>query len=71
MKPTVTKVRSKRTKRLMIALNEEEEKALDHYIKQYKITNKSRWVRETLFSTILRNMEQDYPTLFDEKEMRR
>ena len=35
-----------------------------------KITNRSRY-RETIIAHVLRNMEQDYPTLFEENEMRR
>ena len=71
LKPTVAKVRCKRTQRLICTLNEEEEKVLNHYLHQYKITNKSRWMRETLLSFVLHNMELDYPTLFNEHDMRR
>lgn len=52
-------------------LNEEEYKVINNYLSKYKITNRSRWYRETIISHILRNLEQDYPTLFGENEMRR
>jgi len=52
-------------------LNEEEQKAVDRYLKRYNISNKSRWYRETILSHILKVMEEDYPTLFNENEMRR
>ena len=38
---------------------------------KYKITNKSRWLRETILMFIHKNMEEDYPTLFGEHDMRR
>ena len=41
------------------------------YLKKYKITNRSRWYRETIIGHVLKSMEQDYPTLFEENEMRR
>ncbi len=41
------------------------------YIKKYKIANRSRWCRETIISHILKSLDQDYPTLFGENEMRR
>jgi hypothetical protein len=52
-------------------LNEDEHKAVDRYLSKYKIENKSRWYRETIISHILKNLEEDYPTLFRENEMRR
>ena len=60
-----------RTNKIIFALNDEEQELINVYLKKYKITNKSRWCRETIMSFVLRNMEQDYPTLFEENEMRR
>ncbi|MBQ8360984.1 MAG: hypothetical protein IJX44_03445 [Bacteroidaceae bacterium] len=62
----------KRHQRLVCLVSEEEAQIVDRYLKKYKITNKGRWVRETLLAFIHRNMmEEDYPTLFNEHEMRR
>ncbi len=61
----------KRQQRMTCMLSEDEEKIIDRYLEKYKITNKSRWVRETLLAFILRSMEEDYPTLFNEHDMRR
>ncbi|NLX82089.1 MAG: hypothetical protein GXZ03_11095 [Proteiniphilum sp.] len=61
----------KRTKKAEFALNEEEFEVINFYLKKYKITNRSRWFRETIISHILKNMDMDYPTLFEENEMRR
>lgn len=61
----------KREKHIAISLNEKEYAMIDAYIKKYKIANRTRWARETLISFVLKNLDQDYPTLFDENEMRR
>lgn len=60
-----------RTKKAVFMLNEEEYGLIHFYLKKYKITNRSRWFRETVINHVLKNMEQDYPTLFEENEMRR
>jgi len=60
-----------RVHKVAFMLNEEEQKAVDRYLSKYKIENKSRWYRETILSHILKTLEEDYPTLFNENEMRR
>lgn len=60
-----------RTKKAQFMLNEEEYKLVSFYLNKYKISNRSRWFRETVVSHILKTLDRDYPTLFDENEMRR
>lgn len=60
-----------RTKKAEFMLNDEEYELIHFYLRKYNISNRSRWFRETVIGHILRNMEQDYPTLFEENEMRR
>lgn len=60
-----------RNKQVNFSLSDEENNLISLYIKKYKITNKSRWLRETLMAHVLKNLEMDYPTLFGENEMRR
>ena len=61
-----------RHQRMVCLISEEEAQIVENYLRKYKITNKGRWMRETLLSFIHRNMvEEDYPTLFNEHEMRR
>lgn len=60
-----------RTKHATFSLNDEEHNLICSYMKKYKISNKSRWLRETVINQILKNLDQDYPTLFGENEMRR
>lgn len=52
-------------------MSDEEYDLIQFYLKKYKITNRSRWFRETVLGHVLRILEQDYPTLFEENEMRR
>jgi hypothetical protein len=52
-------------------VSDEEMKIIDDYLKKYKIGNKSNWMRETLLSFIYKNLDADYPTLFEEHDMRR
>ena len=60
-----------RTKKVVFTLNDEEYDFIQFYLKKYKITNRSRWYRETIINHMLKNLDQDYPTLFEENEMRR
>jgi len=59
-----------RNRVVSISLNDPEYKALQKYCAKYKITNRSRFIRESLMKSILTRMSEDYPTLFEEKEMR-
>ena len=52
-------------------LSDEEYDVINFYLKKYKIGNRSRWFRETIINHILKNMDMDYPMLFEENEMRR
>ena len=71
MKSKKKGLNTKRTKRLSFSLNEEEYAFLCSYMKKYKIENRSRWCRETIIAHALKILDRDYPTLFDENEMRR
>lgn len=61
----------KRETRMVCLLNDKERDFIDDYLSKYKISNRSRWMRETLLSFIYQKLGTDYPTLFDEQEMRR
>lgn len=56
---------NKRVHKHLFTLNVLEEKALRRYISRYKVSNKSKFIRETLMRTILKKFEDDTPTLFD------
>jgi hypothetical protein len=61
----------KRSYRAAFSLNEEEKAMIDRYLSRYKIKNRARWYRETVLKHVLEMMERDYPTLFNEHDMRR
>ena len=74
MKKKIYKLQGKikpRTKKAVFMLSDEEYNLIHFYLNKYKITNRSRWFRETILNHVLKNMEQDYHTLFEENEMRR
>ncbi len=60
-----------RRQRMVCLMSEEEERIVERYLNKYRITNKSRWLRETVLAFIHQKMEEDYPTLFNEHDMRR
>lgn len=64
-------VKIKRTKRVQFSLSDKEYDLICSYSKKYKIENRSRWLRETVVAHVLKSLDQDYPTLFAENEMRR
>lgn len=71
---TRIKVRSsepKRKQRMVCLMSEDETQIVERYLAKYHITNKGRWMRETVLSFICKTMEEDYPTLFNEHDMRR
>lgn len=56
---------------MVCLMSEEELRIVNRYLERYRIGNKSRWLRETVLRFIQKNMEEDYPTLFGEHDMRR
>lgn len=59
------RVRAARTNRVSILLNDSEMRALERYCLKYGVKNRSRFVRESLMRTVLKQFEKDSPTLFD------
>jgi len=57
--------KSPRTNKVTILLNDAEQRALDRYCDRYRVNNRSKLIRETLVRAILKQMDQDNPTLFD------
>lgn len=65
--PTTNRV-SRREHRYVFTLNSQEHKALCRYLNKYKVSNKSKLIREILMLEVIRRLEQDSPTLFDAME---
>lgn len=49
----------------LFSLNDSENKALERFLIKYKVSNKSKFIRETLMQAILKRFDEDTPTLFD------
>lgn len=49
-------------------LNRKEMNALNAFCEKYKVSNRSRFMREAIMTHILRKFDEDYPTLFDDTE---
>lgn len=47
-----------------IRFNTSEIEAIEMYCKKYKITNRSKFLRETVITKILKQFDTDYPRLF-------
>ena len=42
--------------------------ALNAFCEKYKITNRSKFMREAIITTILKKFDEDYPSLFNDGE---
>lgn len=54
-----------RTSRTSLLFNQREREAIDLYCQKYKITNKSKFMREVILTEVLKRFDEDYPTLFE------
>ncbi len=54
-----------RNSRTSLLFNQREKEAIDLYCQKYKITNKSKFMRETIMTEVLKRFDEDYPTLFE------
>jgi hypothetical protein len=70
VKKKVTKEKKPRVHKVGFMFNEDEYKAIERHIKKYKIKNKSKWLRTIIMTEVWQKMSRDYPTLFNEEEMR-
>jgi len=53
-----------RKHRISFLLNDKELDAVHRYVSRYKVQNKSKFYRETLIRAILKQFDEDAPTLF-------
>ena len=66
----LAEIKDKREHRIVFMLNDREYNAIERHLTKYKIKNKSNWYRNTILTHVWKILEEDYPTLFNEKEMR-
>ena len=55
----------KRTHRVALLLNDEEKRIIDHYVVKYTVKNVSKFMREAVVRAVLKQLDEDRPTLFD------
>ncbi len=53
-----------RTHRISFLFNDEEMKAFKRHIEKFHIQNQSRFIRETVMTAVLKQLEENHPTLF-------
>lgn len=73
-KPSLTpsvKLSLKRENKANFTLNDKEYAMMKQYLEKHKIENQSRWIREVVMSYLWKKTEEDYPTLFNENEIRK
>lgn len=54
-----------RRNRITFMLNDKEFAVLNRFLAKYKVTNKSKFIREAVMKTVLKRLNEDYPSLFD------
>ena len=55
----------RRTSRTSLLFNSREQEAINLFCEKYKIRNKSKFMREAIMTEILKQFDEDYPTLFE------
>lgn len=54
-----------RMNRSTLLFNQREKEAIELYCQKYKIKNRSKFMRETILTEVLKRFDEDYPTLFE------
>jgi len=54
-----------RSSRTTLLFNQREREAIELYCQKYSISNKSKFMRETILTEVLKRFDEDYPTLFE------
>lgn len=60
----------RRVNRQAIMFNDREMNAINHYCERFKVNNKSKFMREAIIMEILRKIEDNHPTLWEEPQLR-
>lgn len=55
-----------RTEKVAVLFSEEEYKMLNYYVKKYKHSSRSAFVRRLVMTYVVRELNANYPTLFDQ-----
>jgi ABC-type dipeptide/oligopeptide/nickel transport system ATPase subunit len=60
----------KRINKQAILFNQRELNAIKHYCQRFKVQNKSKFMREAIITEVLRKFEANYPTLFEDSQLK-
>ncbi len=60
----------KRVNSKVILFNNKELTAINGYCKKYSVENKSQFMRESIISAVLKKFSDDYPTLWDDSQLK-
>ena len=61
--------RLKRINKQSILFNTHEINAINKYCQQFKISNKSKFMREAIITEVLKKFDENYPSLFEERQL--
>jgi hypothetical protein len=70
MKRKVKDLKLRRINRQQIMFNEKEMNAINHFCEKFKVDNKSKFMREAIITEILRKFDDNYPTLWEDNQLR-
>lgn len=59
----------KRVNQKSIRFNNKEMNAIDHYCERFKISNKSKFMREVIICEVLKRFESNHPTLWEDQQL--
>lgn len=68
---TISSSSLRRKHQVSFLLNDKEKEAIDSYCNKYKISNRSKFIRENIVGIVMDKFVSDYPTLFDKKDLDR
>ncbi|NBC82697.1 MAG: hypothetical protein GVY19_04870 [Bacteroidetes bacterium] len=57
----------KRTNRTQILLNNREMHAINKYCERFKVSNRSKFMREAIITEVLKKFDENLPSLFEEE----
>jgi len=60
----------RREKSHSIRFNIREQSAIDQYCEKFRVKNKSKFMREAIITEVLRRFDENYPTLWEDSQMR-
>jgi hypothetical protein len=60
----------RRINRQAILFNQRELNAINHYCQRFKVDNRSKFMREAIITEVLRKFDQNYPTLWEDAQLK-